>query len=57
MELHINMVCLQCRSISDYKAEEVEKWWDKIISNLGIKPKGQRIDIYFECDNCKENKV
>jgi len=53
MELHVNMVCSKCGKISDYKAENVEKLWGAIISDLGFKPKGQRIDIYYECDNCK----
>jgi len=53
MELHINMVCSKCGKISDYKAENVEKLWSAIISDLGFKPKGQRIDIYFECNDCK----
>ena len=53
MELHVNMVCSKCGKISDYKAENVEKLWSAIISDLKIKPKGQRIDIYYECDDCK----
>ena len=53
MELHINMVCSKCGIISDYKAEKVEKLWNAIISDIRIKPKGQRIDIYYECNNCK----
>jgi len=53
MELHINMVCSKCGKITDYKAENVKKLWCVIISDIGIKPKGQRIDIYYECDNCK----
>jgi len=53
MELHINMVCSKCGKISDYKAENVKKLWSAIISDLGIKPKGHRIDIYYECDDCK----
>ncbi len=53
MELHINMVCSKCGKISDYKTENVKKLWSAIISDLGIKPKGQRIDIYYECDDCK----
>jgi Fur family peroxide stress response transcriptional regulator len=54
MELHINMVCSKCGKIYDYKAENVKKMWDNIISDLGFKPKGQRIDIYYECEDCKE---
>lgn len=53
MELHINMVCSKCGKISDYKNENVEKLWSAIISDLRIKPKGHRIDIYYECEECK----
>ena len=53
MELHINMVCSKCGKISDYKTENVEKFWSALISDLRVKPKGQRIDIYYECDDCK----
>jgi Fur family peroxide stress response transcriptional regulator len=53
MELHVNMVCSKCGKISDYKSEKVEKFWSAITSDLKIKPKGQRIDLYYECDDCK----
>ena len=53
MELHINLVCPKCGKIDDYKTENVRKLWKAIISNLGVKPIGQRIDIYYECDDCK----
>jgi len=56
MELHINMVCSKCGKIYDYKAENVKELWNVIIADLGIKPKGQRIDIYYKCDDCKVNK-
>jgi Fur family peroxide stress response transcriptional regulator len=56
MDLHINMVCSNCGEIYDYKAEEVKKLWSSILSNLKIKPKGQRIDLYYECDECKHNE-
>ena len=52
MELHVNMVCSKCGKISDYKSENVEKLWDAVISDLEIKPSGQRIDIYYECEDC-----
>ena len=55
MELHVNMVCSKCGQISDYKTENVEKFWSAIISDLRVKPTGQRIDIYYECENCKKN--
>jgi len=53
MDLHINMVCSKCGKIYDYKAEKVKELWNHIILDLGFKPKGQRIDIYYECDDCK----
>ena len=53
MELHINIICSKCRQIHDYKAENVKKLWNIIISDIGIKPLGQRFDLYYECDNCK----
>ncbi len=53
MELHINMVCSNCGEIRDYKPEKMEKLWSAIIAESGVKPNGQRIDIYYECDKCK----
>ena len=53
MELHVNMVCSKCGKIYDYKTENVKNLWDAILSELNIKPEGQRIDIYYECDDCK----
>ncbi|NVM35442.1 MAG: transcriptional repressor [Candidatus Lokiarchaeota archaeon] len=57
MELHINMVCSICGKIYDYKAENVKKLWNVIISDIGIKPDGQRIDLYYKCDDCKKNEL
>ena len=53
MELHINMVCSKCGKVYDYKAEKVKELWDIIISDLKVKPKGERIDIYYDCEDCK----
>jgi len=53
MELHINMICLKCGKIYDYKADNVKKLWNTIISDTGIRPKGQRIDLYYLCDDCQ----
>jgi Fur family peroxide stress response transcriptional regulator len=53
MDLHINMVCTSCGRIYDYKTENVKKFWNAIISDIGVKSKGQRIDIYHECNDCK----
>jgi len=53
MDIHVNLVCSKCGKIDVYKAENVIKLWNAIISNLGLKPIGQRIDIYYECEECK----
>ena len=53
MELHINLVCTKCGNIKDYKPQNITKLWNNIISDLGLKPTGQRIDIYYECEDCK----
>jgi len=57
MEFHINMVCSKCGKIHDYKPENVDQLWSAIISDLGVRPKGQRIDIYYECDDCKKTEL
>ncbi len=53
MELHINMVCLKCGKIYDYKADDVKEFWNTIILDTGIEPKGQRVDLYYVCDDCQ----
>ena len=53
MELHINIVCIKCGGIIDYSNNKVKNLWQSIISDLNFKPKGQRIDIYYECETCK----
>jgi len=53
MEPHINLVCAKCGKIKDYKAQKIVKFWNDIVSDLGLKPIGQRIDIYYECEDCK----
>ena len=57
MELHINLVCRSCVKIHDYKPENIEIFWKKIISNLEFKPEGQRIDIYYQCEECKNSVI
>ena len=53
MELHVNIVCIKCGEIIDYSNKKVKDLWQPIISDLNFKPKGQRIDIYYECETCK----
>ena len=53
IELHINMICSECGKIHDYKSDNLKEMWNVVISDIGFKPKGQRIDIYYECEDCK----
>ena len=54
IELHINMVCTNCGHIEDYESESFNSHWKELISNLNLEPKGQRIDLYYECEKCKK---
>jgi Fur family peroxide stress response transcriptional regulator len=56
MQPHINMVCTECGHIDDYESETFTSHWKELISQLNFKPKGQRIDLYYECEKCKKNK-
>ena len=56
MELHINIICIKCGGITDYSNKKIKDLWQFIISDLNFKPEGQRIDIYYECENCKNIK-
>jgi len=53
--VHINLVCSKCGDITDYNNEKVKEVWQQIISGLKIKPKGQRIDLYYEYEKCKRD--
>jgi len=54
MELHINMICTKCGHIDDYESKSFNESWKQLISNLNFEPKGQRIDLYYECEKCKK---
>jgi Fur family transcriptional regulator, peroxide stress response regulator len=54
-DLHINMICVNCQQIRDFKPENLEDAWKQVISQLNTDPKGQRIDIYYECNECLKN--
>jgi len=54
MDLHINMVCSDCGTIHDYKPDNINKLWEEMLLNLEIEPNGQRIDLYYQCSECKK---
>ncbi len=47
---HINIICPKCGKILDYESKNIKQLWDMIISELKIKPSGQRMDLYVECE-------
>jgi len=54
IELHINMVCTDCGTIHDYRPDNINELWEEMLLNLEIEPKGQRIDLYYQCFECKK---
>jgi len=54
---HVNVVCSTCGSVFDYEMESVKDLWSHIVGELGIRPTGQRIDLYAsECDQCRSKQ-
>ncbi len=51
--VHVNVICQQCGKISDYESDAIRNQWDHIISEIKIKPVGQRLDAYVICEDCK----
>jgi Fur family peroxide stress response transcriptional regulator len=51
---HINIICQKCGAISDYEAASIKEMWFKIVEELGIKPTGQRLEIFRYCDKCQK---
>ncbi|MBN1682817.1 transcriptional repressor [Candidatus Bathyarchaeota archaeon] len=54
---HINIICKKCGKVEDYESERLEKFWSKIVDDLGFKPLGQRIDVYRYCEDCRRSRV
>ncbi len=52
---HVNIICSTCSEVYDYFGETVEEFWSQIISELNIKPVGQRLDLYTICKECSLN--
>ena len=52
-EVHINIVCPKCMKIEDYESKKLNEIWENILSDIKGDIKGQRIDVYKLCENCK----
>jgi len=51
--VHVNIICQECEKISDYESDVIQKQWNRIVSEIGIDPVGQRLDAYVICEDCK----
>jgi Fur family peroxide stress response transcriptional regulator len=56
LNYHINIICPNCESITDYESELVNEMWLKIKSEIGGNITSQRLDVYKICKNCQKNK-
>ena len=49
---HINIICPKCDEIIDYESVKIKDFITQTVKHLGIKPTGQRFDIYRICERC-----
>jgi Fur family peroxide stress response transcriptional regulator len=49
---HINVVCLQCGSVSDVKEQTISAIVRRAASKIKFRVTGQRFDLYGVCDKC-----
>ena len=52
--IHVNTICLLCHKIQDYESTGIERNWSRIVSEVGLEPVGQRLDLYFICEKCRK---
>ncbi|MGY5864552.1 MAG: Fur family transcriptional regulator [Candidatus Thorarchaeota archaeon] len=51
--VHVNVICQKCGKISDYESDAIQSQWNRIVSEIKIKPVGQRLVAYVICEDCK----
>jgi Fur family peroxide stress response transcriptional regulator len=51
--IHVNTICQICHRIQDFESAKIKKNWLRIVSEIGLDPVGQRLDIYFICEKCR----
>lgn len=54
-DVHINLICPTCFSITDYEPKEISSFWESIKNDIGGEIIGQRFDIYKKCSDCRTN--
>jgi len=53
---HVNVICQKCGEIRDLETKSVNALWSQIVEEVGFKPVGQRLDLYWNCDRCSGAK-
>ena len=53
VELHINLVCLQCGRIQDFDDSAAREMVERVTAKAEFTQTGQRIDIYGMCKTCR----
>lgn len=52
MNLHINLICLQCGKIIDSDSESLQEDLKRVAAEAKFSTALQRIDIYGKCEKC-----
>jgi Fur family ferric uptake transcriptional regulator len=53
---HDHLVCLQCRSITEFEAPEIEALQSKIAARHGFDVQSHKHVLYGLCSNCRSQK-
>ncbi|HEX7597954.1 MAG TPA: Fur family transcriptional regulator [Polyangia bacterium] len=53
---HDHLVCLQCRSITEFEAPEIEALQSKIAARHGFEVQSHKHVLYGLCPNCRSQK-
>jgi len=52
-EHHDHLICVQCRSIIDFKNEKIEELQNQVALENGFVLTSHRMDLYGSCKDCK----
>lgn len=53
--VHVNLVCKSCGKILDFTDEQLEEAWSRMVKKTGVRVAGQRLDLYYDCEDCSNN--
>jgi len=52
-DLHVNLICVKCGTIQDVTTDSLPQLWSTLITEIGVKPQGQLLNVYYTCKKCK----